>query len=234
VVAIRAEALLRRLGLERSPTYDPRVFYWPLFGLRIRTQRLELRMPTDPDLFELVAVARAGVHTPGEMPFLEPWTETPSPEFEHGFLQYHWSTRANWHPDSWRLELAVLAEGQAAGAQAISADNFAEYRAISTGSWLGQRFHGRGYGKEMRAAVLGFAFDYLGADWVSSTAFADNPASIAISRSLGYEETTTEQVEQHGGREAINFLMTPDLWHSRERPPIEVEGFDECRDFFGA
>lgn len=211
------------------------MFDWPLFGLRIRTERLELRMPTDPDLFELVRVAREGVHDPGEMPFLEPWTETPSPDFEHGFLQYHWSTRASWRPEGWRLELAVAAEGRLAGAQAISADGFAEHRAISTGSWLGIGFHGRGYGKEMRSAVLAFAFDYLGADWVSSAAFADNGASIAISRALGYEEVGIEHVAPQGEpREAISFLMTRDLWRARERPQIEVEGFEECRVFFGA
>jgi hypothetical protein len=27
--------------------------------------------------------------------------------------------------------------------------------------------------------------------------------------------------------------MTPHLWYARERMPIEVDGFDECRDFFG-
>ena len=210
------------------------VFYWPLFGLRIRTPRLELRLPTDPDLFELVAVARAGIHEPGQMPFIEPWTETPSPEFERGFLQYHWSTRANWRPEDWRLELGVWADGHAAGAQAISADAYPERGTISTGSWLGRPFHGRGYGKEMRTAVLAFAFDYLGAQWVTSAAFVDNAASIAISRSLGYAETSIEEHESDGEtREAINFLMTPDLWHSRERPPIEVEGFDDCRGFFG-
>ena len=192
-------------------------------------------MPTDPDLFELVAVARAGVHAPTEMPFLEPWTQTPSPDFEHGFLQYHWSTRATWRPESWRLELAVAAEGRLAGAQAISADGFAEHRAISTGSWLGVGFHGRGYGKEMRAAVLAFAFDHLGAEWVTSAAFADNAASIAISRSLGYEQTSVEEVAPQGQpRQAFNFLMTRQLWYSRDRPAIQVEGLDECRDFFGA
>jgi RimJ/RimL family protein N-acetyltransferase len=209
--------------------------FWPLFGLTIRTPRLELRMPTDPDLFDLVSVARSGVHAPGEMPFLEPWTETPSPDFEHGFLQYHWSLRGNWRPETWRLELGVWAEGQPGGAQAISADGFAEHRTISTGSWLGRSVQGHGYGKEMRAAVLAFAFDYLEAQWVTSAAFADNGASVAISRSLGYEETATEVVESEDSesREAIHFLMTPDLWYSRERPPIEVDGFDDCRPFFG-
>ena len=191
-------------------------------------------MPTDPDLFDLTAVARGGVYSPGEMPFLVPWTEVPSPDFEYSFLQYHWGLRSNWTPDSWRLELGVWAEGQAAGAQAISGDGFHETRTVSTGSWLGQPFQGRGYGKEMRSAVCAFAFDYLDAQWVTSAAFVENGASIAISRSLGYEETTHEWVgDEENQREAINFLMTPELWYARERTPIEVEGFDDCRLWFG-
>lgn len=42
---------------------------WPLFGLRIRSQRLVLRLPTDEDLVRLIAVARAGIHPEGSMPF---------------------------------------------------------------------------------------------------------------------------------------------------------------------
>jgi hypothetical protein len=29
------------------------------------------------------------------------------------------------------------------------------------------------------------------------------------------------------------FLMTREMWHSRERQAIEVAGLDECRDMFG-
>ncbi len=36
----------------------------PLFDLRLRTANLELRLPTDDDLVDLFAVAKAGVHPP--------------------------------------------------------------------------------------------------------------------------------------------------------------------------
>jgi hypothetical protein len=41
----------------------------PLFALRIRTPRLELRFPTEAELVELYGVAAAGIHPPEEMPF---------------------------------------------------------------------------------------------------------------------------------------------------------------------
>ena len=47
---------------------------WPLFGLRLRTEHLVLRMPTDDDVVELLQVAKAGIHPPDEMPFGMAWT----------------------------------------------------------------------------------------------------------------------------------------------------------------
>lgn len=49
----------------------------------------------------------------------------------------------------------------------------------------------RGLGTEMRSAILHLAFDGLDAREASSEAFADNEASNAVSRSLGYEPTGT-------------------------------------------
>ncbi len=48
---------------------------WPLYGLRITTPRLELRVPDDEDAVALFEAARAGIHPAGEMPFGVPWTD---------------------------------------------------------------------------------------------------------------------------------------------------------------
>ena len=48
--------------------------------------------------------------------------------------------------------------GSVAGVQGMLATDFAVNRQVSTGSWLGQAYHGRGIGKEMRAAILHLAF----------------------------------------------------------------------------
>ncbi len=61
---------------------------WPLFGLRIRSERLVLRLPSDDEIAEMIGLAKAGIHPPDEMPFGVAWTRTPSPEFERGFIQY--------------------------------------------------------------------------------------------------------------------------------------------------
>ena len=137
---------------------------WPLFALRLRSERLVLRLPTDDDLVDSQrSVAKAGIHPPGEMPFGVAWSTIPSPDFERGFMQHHWAKRAAWTPDDWWLNLVVELDGAPIGSQSIHADHFAVMRTVDTGSWLGRAFQGQGYGKEMRAAVLGLAFDGLGA-----------------------------------------------------------------------
>ncbi len=108
------------------------------------------------------------------------------------------------------------------------------FKWVGTGSYLGRGFQGLKIGLEMRAAVLAFSFDHLGAERATSEAFTDNAASIGVSRSLGYADNGVRWMAPRGvAREEIRFLMTRDMWQSRERPPISVSGLDACRDQFG-
>jgi len=208
---------------------------WPLFELRLRSERLVLRLPTDEDLGGLMALARAGIHPPGEMPFGVAWSTLPSPAFERGFAQHHWLRRATWTSDDWWLNLLVELDGAPIGSQSIRGDRFAVMRTVDTGSWLGRAFQGRGYGKEMRAAVLGFAFEGLGALVATTEAFLDNAASNAVSRSLGYTENGIGSFAPEGvARPTRRFRMTADDWRSRPRDRVIIEGLDGIRDLFGA
>ncbi len=208
---------------------------WPLFALRIRSERLVLRLPDDHDLAALAGVARAGIHGPDEMPFKTPWSTIPSPRFERNFVQHHWGGRATWKPDDWALHLLVELDGEPIGSQSVLAKRFAVLRTVHTGSWLGRPFHGLGYGKEMRAAVLGFAFDGLGARVAATEAYLDNRPSNGVSRSLGYEENGIDELAPGGvPRTVQNFRMTEAVWRSRPRPAVAFEGLDGCRDLFGA
>ena len=206
--------------------------YWPLFDLRVRTPTLELRPPTDDDLVPLARLAAAGIHEPGAMPFLTPWTDLPSPEMERGVLQFTWRQRAELAPESWHLPLMVVCEGTVVGVQGIESKHFAVRRAVETGSWLGRAHQGQGIGKEMRAAVLHFAFAGLGAEVAFSGAFVDNPASIGVSRALGYEDDGQE-VHDRRGRPArqLRFRMERDAWEARRRADITIEGLEPCLPF---
>jgi RimJ/RimL family protein N-acetyltransferase len=208
---------------------------WPLFGLRIRSQRLVLRLPTDDDLEVLMAVAKDGIHPRGEMPFGVAWSTLESPAFEQGFLQHHWGIRASWTPDNWELNLMVELGGQPIGSQSIHGTRFAVMRTVETDSWLGRAFQGHGYGREMRAAILAFAFDALDARIARTEAFLDNAASSGVSRLLGYEEDGRGALAPDGiARETQRFRMTVEQWRSQPRPAITIEGLDACRELFGA
>jgi RimJ/RimL family protein N-acetyltransferase len=208
---------------------------WPLFDLRLQTARLELRLPTDDDLRGLAATARAGIHPPAEMPFAVPWTDLPSPDFERSFVQYHWAKRADWKPARWVLNLATFLDSTPIGSQTVEAADFSTLRTVQTGSWLGMEWQGKGYGKEMREAVLALAFDGLGAEVAESGAFADNPASAAVSRALGYEPNGIERLAPRGeAKELTRYRMTRDRWAGRSRAPITILGLEGCLELFGA
>jgi RimJ/RimL family protein N-acetyltransferase len=208
---------------------------WPLFGLRVRTERLVLRLPTDDDLVRLLAVAKEGIHPPDEMPFGIAWTDAAGPAFDRGFLQHHWQLRGNWSPEDWQLNLLIERDGEPIGSQSIHAAAFATMRTVDTGSWLGQAFQGQGYGKEMRSAVLALAFDGLGARLAMTEAFLDNAASNAVSRAIGYEDNGRGSLAPQGvARETQRFRMTLDGWRARPRPPVSIEGLSPCLPLFGA
>ena len=83
----------------------------------------------------------------------------------------------------------------------------------------------------MRAAVLGFAFDGLGAQVAETEAFLDNAASNGVSRALGYEENGLGSLAPEGvARVTQRFRMTAEGWRSRPRPALAIEGLDGIRD----
>jgi RimJ/RimL family protein N-acetyltransferase len=207
---------------------------WPLFALRIRSERLVLRLPTDEDLPGLMDVARAGIHPPDEMPFGIAWSTLPSPAFESGFLQHHWGLRATWSPELWYLNLMIEHQGEPIGSQSIRGERFPVMRTVDTGSWLGRAHQGQGFGREMREAVLALAFDGLGALVATTEAFLDNAASNGVSRSLGYAENGRGSLAPEDiARETQRFRMTRADWRSRPRGPVAFEGLEPCLPMFG-
>jgi len=203
--------------------------HWPLFDLRITTPRLELRYPTDDDLFALAGLLAEGIHDPATMPFDEPWTRAESPELERNALRFWWSRRASLVPDEWTLPFAVFERGAVVGVQDVFAKRFATTHTVTTGSWLVQRAHGQGIGREMRAAVLHLAFAGLDAVEAQTNAFADNPASLGVTRALGYEPNGTHLYAREGASvRVLDFVLTRSKWETHRRDDIEVDGLDEC------
>jgi RimJ/RimL family protein N-acetyltransferase len=216
----------------RQRSHSP---FWPLFGLRIVTPSLELRYPGDDDLFALAAILSDGIHDPATMPFFVPWTRVASPELERNALQFWWSRRASLSAGNWSLPFAVFEHGLPVGIQDVMATDFSTARTVTTGSWLVQRAQGRGIGKEMRAAVLHFAFDGLGAVEAYTGAFNDNPASLGVTRGLGYAPNgSVLRVREGHPARILEFVLSRATWEAVRRADIEVEGLGPCRPLLGS
>jgi RimJ/RimL family protein N-acetyltransferase len=86
----------------------------------------------------------------------------------------------------------------------------------------------------MRAAVLALAFDGLGAHWAVSAAFEDNPASLSVSRKLGYRD---DGIEWHlvRGRPLLTRRLRLDhtSWQATRTIPVQVHGLPPCLPLFG-
>jgi RimJ/RimL family protein N-acetyltransferase len=207
---------------------------WPLVGLRIETPHLSLSYPTDADLDTLNAVAGRGIHDPALMPFAIPWTDDPPEVRRRSSLQFWWGLRASWQPTKWMLTLMAKEGDTVVGVQDLLADDFAVTRQVGTGSWLGQSYQGRGIGKEMRAAILHLAFAGLGATRATSSAFEDNPASLAVSQALGYVENGDDIMARRGRPvRHIRLVLHRQVWERSRRRDIQIHGLEACLPMFG-
>ncbi|MDX6743558.1 GNAT family protein [Actinocorallia sp. A-T 12471] len=208
--------------------------HWPLYDLRVRTPRLELRLPRDTELDALAETAAAGVHPPDEMPFTVPWSDAPPETVARRVIQHHWLGLASWQPDDWRLSLAVFAGGRPLGLQDVSGHGFAVSRHVETGSWLGRAHQGNRYGVEMRAAVLALAFAGLDALTAGSAAHTDNAASNAVSHRLGYATNGRTFTEIQGRRvEDVRYLIDREAWAAHRTVETEITGLEPCLPLLG-
>ena len=201
-----------------------------LRAIRVRTPRLELRIPTRAEVDELFEVARAGIHAPEEMPFRVAWTDSLALD---SFRAHFAEQLAEWDRDDWSLSLVVFREGRPIGNQTIAAEGFAATKTVHTGSWLGLEFQGEGVGTEMRAAVLELAFRGLGAEAAQSGALEGNVASTRVSESLGYEVVGEGMVAPRGRpvRET-QYRLTREAWRSPFG--VEIEALEQALPLFGA
>lgn len=211
----------------------------PLFRLRIRTPRLELRLPHPDELPALGAAAAIGAHGPDERPFLAPpggetpWTLLPPEERARSVVQWQLAALGQWRPEDWRLELAVFAAGEPIGVQSVHGEHFRITEQVMTGSWLRLDRRGGGLGTEMREAVLAFVFEHLGARWARTTAFEDNYASRRITEKLGYVPDGFEISARDDGNahRTARYRLNREDWRSGR--DVEVTGFEDCRSWFG-
>jgi len=93
----------------------------------------------------------------------------------------------------------------------------------------------------MRAAVLALAFDGLGADYALSEAFTDNPASLAVSRKLGYADDGMQRMAIRGrAAESRRLRIARAAWQAAGGATglgigeVAIDGLEPCLPLFGA
>lgn len=207
--------------------------YWPLFDLRLVTPDLELRPMTEADQPALADALSADLE-------LDPAAtvyDLPDEPRRRGVIswQRYWRAYGTWHPDAWRLNFAVRADGQLIGAQELEGNDFRVLRTVDTSSYLVPTSRGRGLGRQMRAAVLALAFGPLGAEAAITSAWHDNAASLGVSRSLGYRPNGETLHRRGDGADAMVHLrlLRADWLAGGAGDDVRIDGFDVCRPLFG-
>lgn len=160
-----------------------------------------------------------------------PWAELPDDELAPNMAQWYWRCRANFTKESWTLILGVWHEDELLGVQDIGAKNFHTLKTVSTGSWLKRSAQGQGFGKEMRAAVVSYAFDYLDAEVAESEAAVWNQQSLGVSTALGYE---LNGIFRDGWGEKVETVQRVHLTPTTFKRPtwtLKVQGHEELRTY---
>ena len=149
--------------------------------------------------------------------------------------QEYWRSFGTWSPSSWRLKFAVEHQGAVIGVQSLEADDFPRLRTVDSGSWLVRSARGQGVGVATRMAILGLAFDHLGALAAVSSARSDNGASLGVSRRLGYiDNGLSLNASTRGLVELTHLRLAAPAWQvSGQSSQVAVEGFEPCRPWFG-
>lgn len=205
---------------------------WPPFALRLEAEDLVLTVLREGDIPELVDLVLDGIHDPAHMPFLFPWTDAPHDQLPANYVRYVGRVMAAQSAESLNLQLVVRQAGHVVGIQALEGEEFRVTRTLETGSWLARRFHGQGIGTRMRQAVCALAFDHLGAQRITSSAFLDNPSSLAVSRKVGYRPNGRQWVSRRGAAaEQERLLLTPEAFVRGS--PIHVAGVPQLNKFLG-
>jgi len=128
----------------------------------------------------------------------------------------------------------VRLAGEIVGVQALFGENFPVTRVAETGSWLGRAHQGRGIGTLMRQAACALVLDHLGGQQLTSAAYEDNPASLAVSNKVGYVDNGVERRQRREGELAVlrRLVLTVDAF-VRGPDPVRVEGVEGLRRAIG-
>jgi RimJ/RimL family protein N-acetyltransferase len=207
--------------------------YWPLFDLRLASPELTLRPMTEADLTTICDLLPEDLE---QDPAATTYAIT-AERISRGIVthQGYWKAYGTWQPAAWRLNFVVRAAGEILGVQELEGNDFLTLRTVDTSSFLVRQARGRGYGKQMRAAVLALAFGPLQAQAAITSAWHDNHASLGVSRALGYRPNGESLHARADQVDVMLHMRLPraDWLASGAGDHVTISGFEACRPLFG-
>jgi RimJ/RimL family protein N-acetyltransferase len=204
-----------------------------MFDIRLTTPDLELRHLTEADLATVAAILPTDAEQDPSLTTYEGLDESGNRGV--AVFQDYWRARGGWRPESWALSFGAFHDGELLGYQGLEGDDFPTLRTVDSSSFLVPPVRGRGWGKQMRAAVLTLAFGPLAARFAITSAWTDNDASLGVSRALGYVDNgVTPHRRGDVAGEMAHLRLTRERWVSSGWPEqVTVSGAEECLVFFG-
>ncbi len=122
-----------------------------------------------------------------------------------------------WQTDDF-LALAVEVDGRLAGDVSLHLRSVREAgRTVEIGWVLAREFTGRGLATEAVCAMLGFAFDEVGANFVIAEIHNENRASIALAERLGFALAARDE-------QLASFVLTREM-HRHRMPAAHDDSF---------
>lgn len=207
--------------------------YWPLFDLRLTTADLTLRPLREGDLARLAEIQPQDLELD---PAATRFAGVPE-DIGRGMVafQSYWKAYGLWRAESWNLPFAVFHGGELIGTQTLEGEDFPRLREVDSASFLVVAARGRGFGRQMRRAVLALAFEALGAERAITSAWHDNHASLGVSRALGYRPNgESRHARGDGVDRMLHLALTRETWvASGQAAGVEINGFEPCRPLFG-
>jgi len=206
---------------------------WPLFGIRLTCGDVSLQPPQERDLERLVEIMPDDVEQDPDSVLLAGLD--PRANRQRLLLRAYWKSWADWSIESWCLNFRVEHKGRVVGMQALEAEHFPDLRTVDSWSWLEPDRRSRGIGTAMRTAILGLAFDHLGALAAVSSAREDNLASLGVSHRIGYMDNGVSASRSPSGPCTLHHVrLTREGWQASGRSSsVSVSGLEGCGPYFG-
>jgi RimJ/RimL family protein N-acetyltransferase len=197
---------------------------WPVHGVRLTTPDLHLAATVESDLATLGRVLPDDVE---QDPRSTRYAGLDAGANRRAVLaQSYWRALGTWSPRQWALPFTVRRGGEVIGMQWLEGHDPGDGCVVDSSSWLVRQARGAGWGVQMRAAVISFAFGSLGARAAVSSAVLDNEASLGVSRALGYEASHRSMLE-HSGEVLQHLRLERAAWPpARVGTDVAVHGVD--------